>query len=245
MVYLGNYMYQGYDPEAFQKSLALMYEAVQGEKEDRLFYEYLLSIAPTQADKDIITSIRDDEIRHNSMFKNMYKYYTGQDVMDVSEEEFTKPASYEDGIQQALFGELRAVEKYRDIRKGLPDRHHRDVVFEILTDELKHASKYNFLYTENRTNGHTQIESNSDRTPDDWIRYTAYLVEKAQEDVKRGINLTHIFQEFILMGVLVGKGALPEQAYETVESWEQTGLSKLLQESKKMTTDTNNTKPPY
>lgn len=234
MYYLGNSTYQGYDPVAFQKSLALIYEAVQGEKEDRLFYEYLISVAPTQADKEIIASIRDDEIRHNLMFKKMYKEFTGQDVMDVTEEGFKKPASYVDGIQQALFGELKAVEKYRDIRKGLPDRHNRDLVFEILTDELKHAAKYNFLYTKNRTNGHVQSEPNTEKTPDDWIRYTEYLVEKAQEDVKKGINLTHIFQEFILMGVLVGKGYSPKQAYETVEAWEQTGESKLLQESKKM-----------
>lgn len=221
-------MYQGYDPEAFQKSLALMFEAVQGEKEDRLFYEYLISIASTQADKEIIASIRDDEIRHNLMFKKMYKDFTGQDIMDVTEEGFKKPASYVDGIQQALFGELKAVEKYREIRKGLPDRHNRDLVFEILTDELKHAANYNFLYTENRTNGHVQNGPNTEKTPDDWIRYTEYLVEK-------GINLTHIFQEFILMGVLVGKGYSPKLAYETVEAWEQTGISKLLQESKKIT----------
>ena len=228
-------MYQGYDPKALQKSLALMFEAVQGEKEDRLFYEYLIAIAPTQADKEIIASIRDDEIRHNLMFKKMYKDFTGQDVMDVTEEGFKKPASYVDGIQQALFGELKAVEKYREIRKGLPDRHNRDLVFEILTDELKHAAKYNFLYTENRTNGHVRNEQNTEKTPDEWIRYTEYLVEEAQEDVKKGINLTHIFQEFILMGVLVGKGYSPKQAYETVEAWEQTGKSKLLQKSKKMT----------
>ncbi|WP_233191632.1 ferritin-like domain-containing protein [Sporosarcina sp. P18a] len=235
MYYLGNSMYQGYNPEALQKSLALIFEAVQGEKEDRLFYEYLISVAPTQEDKEIISSIRDDEIRHNVMFKKMYKDFTGQEVLDVTEEGFKKPASYTDGIQQALFGELKAVEKYREIRKGLPDRQNRDVVFEILTDELKHAAKYNFLYTENRTNSHVQSGSTIEKTPDDWIRYTEFLVKEAQEDVKRGINLTHIFQEFILMGVLVGKGYSPKQAYETVESWERTGESQLLQESKKMT----------
>ncbi|PIC82583.1 rubrerythrin [Sporosarcina sp. P1] len=232
--YLGNSIYQGYDPEALQKSLALMFEAVQGEKEDRLFYEYLISVAPTQDDKEIISSIRDDEIRHNLMFKKMYKDFTGQEVMDVTAEDFKKPASYIEGIQQALFGELKAVEKYREIRKGLPDRQNRDIVFDILTDELKHAAKYNFLYTENRTNSHVQNESNIEKTPDDWIRYTEFLVEEAQEDVKRGINLTHVFQEFILMGVLVGKGYSPKQAYETVESWERTGESQLLQESKKI-----------
>lgn len=31
------------------------------------------------------------------------------------------------------------------------------------------------------------------------------------EDVQRGINATHILQEFILMGVLVGKGYSPKK----------------------------------
>ncbi|WP_261134377.1 cupin domain-containing protein [Bacillus sp. Marseille-Q3570] len=72
------------------------------------------------------------------------------------------------------------------------------------------------------------------KTPDEWIRYTEFLVKEGLEDVKRGINMTHILQEFILMGVLVGKGYSPEKAYETVEEWERTGKSKLLQQSKNM-----------
>ena len=70
-------------------------------------------------------------------------------------------------------------------------------------------------------------------TPDEWIQHTDFLVKEGIEDVKRGINATHILQEFILMGVLVGKGYSPEKAYETVEEWERTGESKLLQQSKK------------
>jgi mannose-6-phosphate isomerase-like protein (cupin superfamily) len=72
----------------------------------------------------------------------------------------------------------------------------------------------------------------SGKTPDEWIRYTEYLVKEGIEDVKRGVNATRILQEFILMGVLVGKGYTPEKAYETVEEWERTGESKLLQQSK-------------
>jgi len=169
------------------------------------------------------------------MFKKIYKDFTGQDVMDTNGEEFKKPASYIDGIQQALFGELKAVEKYREIRKGLPDRYNRDLVFDILTDEIKHSAKYNFLYTKNRTSDHQKNGSTNEKTPDEWIKYTEFLVKEAQEDVKKGVNLTHIFQEFILMGVLVGKGYTPKQAYETVEDWERTGESKILQESKKLT----------
>ncbi|WP_412758796.1 cupin domain-containing protein [Metabacillus fastidiosus] len=72
------------------------------------------------------------------------------------------------------------------------------------------------------------------RTPDEWVQYTEFLVNEGLEDVKRGINALHILQEFILMGVLVGKGYSPERAYETVEEWERTGESKLLQQSKNM-----------
>ncbi|MMZ68336.1 hypothetical protein D1872_310140 [compost metagenome] len=60
---------------------------------------------------------------------------------------FEKPASYIDGVRKALFGELAAVERYRDIRAGLPDRYYRDMLFEIITDEIKHATKYNYLLT--------------------------------------------------------------------------------------------------
>lgn len=72
------------------------------------------------------------------------------------------------------------------------------------------------------------------KTPDEWVKHTEFLVQEGLEDVKRGINATHILQEFILMGVLVGKGYTPEKAYETVEEWERTGKSQLLQQSKNM-----------
>lgn len=42
------------------------------------------------------------------------------------------------------------------------------------------------------------------RNPDEWIKHMEFLVNEGLEDVKRGINATHILQEFILMGVLVG-----------------------------------------
>jgi len=43
-----------------------------------------------------------------------------------------------------------------------------------------------------------------DKTPDEWIMHTQFLVEEGLEDYKKGINMTHILQEFFLMGILVG-----------------------------------------
>lgn len=93
-------------------------------------------------------------------------------------------------------------------------------------EDAAHAKK-----SHSHPNGTPVIDG---KTPDQWIQYTEFLVNEGLEDVKKGINATHILQEFILMGVLVGKGYDPQKAYELVEEWERTGVSKLLQQSKNM-----------
>lgn len=234
---------------------------VQGEREDELFYDYLISVAPSREDKEIIASIRDDERKHNKYFRMIYRYFTGMEIPMNEEEDFERPSSYLDGIRRALFGELRAVEKYRDIRKNLPDGAFKDVLFEIITDELKHSSKYNYLLTTNmgmntgsnnamnsRMNNYnmntfinndvvrgwnrTPMEDTSKFTPDDWVKYITPLVNRALIEAKAGINSEHLYQEFILSGVLVGLGKTPQEAIEQVEEWEKTGESQLLAKSK-------------
>ncbi|GED31121.1 MULTISPECIES: ferritin-like domain-containing protein [Brevibacillus] len=157
----GPYAYASYQPfmqhddhgqeqERMQTVLRLIQEAIAGERHDELFYDYLLSVAPTEQEKQVITGIRNDERKHNSYFRQIYTQLTGQRPR-VSEEgeTFQKPASYLDGIEQALMGELKAFEKYRVIYKYIPVQY-RDTIFEIMTDEMKHASYYNWLYAKNK-----------------------------------------------------------------------------------------------
>lgn len=144
-IYDGHMGLQPMSYKSPQEALALIRQAVAGEREDELFYDYLVSIAPSNEEKEIILSIRDDERKHNRMFRIIYEDLTGQTLPAPTGENFEKPSSYIDGIRRALFGELAAVERYRDIRAGLPNRYYRDMVFEILTDELKHADKYNYI----------------------------------------------------------------------------------------------------
>ena len=138
-----NQLPQLYKP--LERSLELIKQAVQGEKTDELFYDYLISMAPSQEEKNIITTIRDDERKHNRFFREIYKFYTVQSILPPTNVDFEKPQSYIDGISKAKFGELDALERYRDIRAGIPDQYYRDMVFEILTDELKHAHKYDYI----------------------------------------------------------------------------------------------------
>ncbi|PPK48691.1 rubrerythrin [Clostridium algidicarnis DSM 15099] len=225
-----------YSPQ-LQMALEGVKKAVQGEREDELFYDYLISVAPTTEEKDILTSIRDDERRHNTLFRKIYKDFTGVEVPSGDEETFEKPKSYIEGIKKALFGELRAVEKYRDIRSALPIGPYRDVLFDIITDEIKHSSKYNYLFTLNSSMNAKAMDKDpakdtSKFTPDDWVRYITPLVNRALAEAKEGINPEHLYQEFILSGVLVGLGKNPQEAIEQVELWERDGTSELLLKSK-------------
>ncbi|AJE10319.1 ferritin-like domain-containing protein [Clostridium botulinum] len=85
----------------FNKALELVKDAVQGEREDELLYDYLISKAPNNEEKEIIGSIRDDERKHRKMFKFVYKFYTGKDI-EASDGagDFEKPRSYIDGIKK-------------------------------------------------------------------------------------------------------------------------------------------------
>lgn len=131
--------------KSLDEALALVKDAIKGEKEDELFYDYLFSLALTKEEKDIIASIREDEKKHNNYFKEIYSFYTGTIIPSSINPVFERPQSYIEGIKKAKFNEFNAVEIYRYIRAGIPDRYHRDMLFEIITDELNHAHKYDYL----------------------------------------------------------------------------------------------------
>lgn len=137
------YMY----PQNRREGLQLMKDAVSGEREDELFYDYLISVAPTDEARKIITGIRDDERKHNKLFRMVYKQLTGKTLPPPEQPTFEKPRSYCAGVKKALRGELGAVERYRKILFSMQDRVYMNILIEIITDELKHASLYNLLYT--------------------------------------------------------------------------------------------------
>ncbi|HBJ1652081.1 cytochrome b5 domain-containing protein [Clostridium botulinum] len=101
---------------------------------------------------------------------------------------------------------------------------------------LSTLPKVGILKANNRMNtvtmNRSEIQNKSNFTPDDWVRYITPLVNRALAEAKAGINPEHLYQEFILSGVLVGLGKTPQEAIEQVEEWEKTGVSKLLAMSK-------------
>lgn len=53
--------------------------------------------------------------------------------------------NYKSNLEKALFGELEAVAKYRKILGTMPSGNNYTLLMSIMTDELRHAIKYNFL----------------------------------------------------------------------------------------------------
>lgn len=137
----------------FKETINLINSSIEGEKEDAMFYEWLLQNIPTNLEEaqrmDIaktIQGIANDEKLHNEIFKSMYRQLTGNEPM-IEEGTFQPPTNFTEGVIKALKGEMEAVRKYRKIMAGLPDNSYRDQVFSILTDELRHGVLYNYIYT--------------------------------------------------------------------------------------------------
>lgn len=128
------------------QAIDLIRQSVAGEREDELFYDNLIEQAPTEKEKEIIRSIRDDERKHNQILRKLYYNFTGQILpQDLSTPSIDTNLSYKENLEKALFGELNAVKKYRKIMGTMPSGDSYTLLMSIMTDELRHASKYNFL----------------------------------------------------------------------------------------------------
>lgn len=139
-----------YNPdENLSAALMGIQDAVKGENEDQMFYNYLINEAPSDEDKKIIMGIRNDEMKHYRMFRQLYYELTGNTLPESQDTAFEKTASYCEGLKKALLGEQNAVRKYRSILFAMKHRRHINMVTEIITDELRHLGLYNFLYAKN------------------------------------------------------------------------------------------------
>lgn len=213
-------------------------QAVQGEINDGLFYNYLISQAPTNEEKVIISAIKEEELRHSKQFEGIYRDFTGMGIPTEEDENFEIPNSYLEGVKNALFDELRDVVKYRAIRRRLPEGIYKEVLFDIITDELMHVSMFNYLFTLNNNQGKLSMNENwSDRyttnyhtsnfTLDDWSDYIIPLINRAQLEAQGNNNRKYLFRKYILAGVLLGLGRSPREAIEQIEEWENLGAYNL------------------
>ncbi len=139
-------------PQNLENALSLIQQAVSGEKEDIDYYNYLIDIAPSEEDKQIISSIRNDEMKHYNMFIQIYCDITGHPVPQGIEEPFIAPPTYCDGLKTAIFGENTAIMEYPQILYAMQPRVHINMLTGIISDEIRHGILLNYLYSKNNCN---------------------------------------------------------------------------------------------
>lgn len=128
-------------------AINMIRSSVNDEAEDAAMYEALISMAPNNEAKEIIQNIRDDEKIHNRLLREIFTELTGVMLPANTEIANYPKLTYIDGIKKAFMGELKAVEKYREILTYMPNKELYNKILYIMTDEMKHAMKYNYLIT--------------------------------------------------------------------------------------------------
>jgi rubrerythrin len=130
------------NPERFQRDLE---KAIQGEAEAISFYTALLQLAPDDLAQRNIRHALDDERKHYRQLSHLYRYLTGKS----SQVPIPSPPSipcYQPGLIKAFEDELEAAELYRGMYLNALTMPIRDPLFEIMTDEMEHASRFSLLY---------------------------------------------------------------------------------------------------
>lgn len=136
-------------PQNRDLAMQLIREAVGGEAEDKDFYAQIIRAASFQEDKEILTAIRNDEMKHSEMLRKLYYELAGQMLKTPAPFENATRMTYCQALKKALLGEVAAISKYRKILFGMQDRRHINMLTEILTDEIRHADLYGLLISMN------------------------------------------------------------------------------------------------
>jgi rubrerythrin len=136
-------------PETLPNALSLIQQGVSSESEDSIYFTYLADLAPTEEEKKIITDIRNDEITHYNMFFQIFYDLTGNRVPALTQETFLPPSSYCEGLKKAILKEQEALENYRQILFAMSTSIHINLLTDVIMDEFRHGSLFNYLYARN------------------------------------------------------------------------------------------------
>ena len=127
--------------------LDLIIEAMKAERHDTVKYKKMMEMTNDPAVIKQIKFAYDDEIKHYGMFRQIYYQLTGRAINIPLPAEVEKYDNIMDAVKSSIEGEHEAVDLYRDIHAMLPNQRLRDMVFEIITDEIEHANRFVYSYS--------------------------------------------------------------------------------------------------
>lgn len=144
--------------EQIVEGLELIKRAVNAEALDADYYSWLLDNIPLEGltilerkeISDRLLFIREDKLSHGEILSKIYRDFTGEEL-EVTQREFVPPKSFEEGIKTGIFEQINLVRLYREIMSKFPGSYYRDMLTEIITDELVINDLFNYIYTTVRT----------------------------------------------------------------------------------------------
>jgi rubrerythrin len=124
----------------------LLIEAMKDELHDREKYSCMMEMAKEDKVKDQIKFAYEDEEKHYGMFNEILLLLTGK-ITDIPVPEVNLKDKLIHNVETSINGELEAVELYRKIKSLLPYMQMKDMLYEIITDEQEHATRFVYLYS--------------------------------------------------------------------------------------------------
>lgn len=109
-------------------------------------YEQLHGIATDQQDIDIIGRIRLDEAAHLSALTGLFaRLFGGQPELNGHGQ--LQMHSFMSGVKDLIIGELNLYITYSNIIFTDSNADVQNTFFQVLTDDNRHASRLNYMYT--------------------------------------------------------------------------------------------------
>ena len=129
--------------------LLLIVGALRQETDMRFYFGYLLTLAPSAEDVEVLTEIRRIVIKNLEMLRQLYIDLADANPPVVEEAPFEQPLTYCEGLATVLLRVQDAVAVYRNILFAVRQRRHIDTMTEFLTDEIGNLGRLNYLYAKN------------------------------------------------------------------------------------------------
>ncbi len=129
-----------HDPQFISK----LARAIDGEYAAICCYAQLISQAPTEEERKIITEIRLDEMKHYQTFQHIYCSLTNNNHQPQMKE--ACPADYTSGVLSAFKDEQKTTDMYAEIAGSAQDPSIKEAFHLAAHDEQNHAVWFLFLY---------------------------------------------------------------------------------------------------
>lgn len=142
-----NHINSGFYGDYDRKLLDLLREAMSDERQDYRKYGQMMEMTDNDEIIEQIQHAYQDEAKHYDMFQEIYEELTGSDIVKIMSAEQEHQKHLIDAVKSSINAELEAVELYREIRAMLRGKKYRNMLFEIITDEQEHATRFVYLYS--------------------------------------------------------------------------------------------------